>query len=116
MAQQIYTSIGGRQKNKRKRLFIILVCIAAAIVLGLAAVGFIVGSDGEAHLGVSQAIAENVQLKQQIDTLNSEIERLNAEVERLGGELAARPTSAPETTASPLPSASPEAVSPRGYY
>lgn len=113
MAQQIYTSIGGRQKNKGRKLLIALLCAAVAIVVFLGVVGIIVGSDGEEHLQVSEAIAENVQLKQQIDTLNAEIERLNAEVERLGGELASRPTASPEETAGP--SASPEGISPRDY-
>lgn len=122
MAQQIYVNLGGKKKSRGTKILIILACIAAAAVIALAAIGFIVGSDGDSHLEVSQAIAENVQLKQQIDALNAEIERLNGEIEHLGGELAERPTAAPETTAKPggadaaMPLSSPEAVSPRGYY
>lgn len=122
MAQQIYVNLGGKKKSRSTKILIILGCVALAIIIALAAIGIIVNSDGDKHLEVSQAIAENVQLKQEIDALKGEVERLNGEVERLGGELAARPTPEPEATASPMPggaispSASPEAVSPRGYY
>lgn len=116
MAQQIYTSIGGKQKNKGRRIAIIIICIVAAFFAAIGVIGLITDSQSSEHLAVSEAIAENVQLKQQVDYLNGEIERLNSEVERLGGELAARPTIAPEPSVSPEPTASPDTVSPRGYY
>ena len=115
MAQQIYVNLGGKKKSRGTKILIILGCIALAIIIALAVIGMIVNSDGDSHLEVSQAIAENVQLKQEIDTLKGEIERLNSEVERLGGELAARPTIAPEATASPEPEEV-NSISPRGYY
>lgn len=116
MAQQIYTSIGGKQKNKGRRLAVVIICVVAAFFVGIGIIGLITDSQSSAHLEVSEAIAQNVQLKQQIDYLNGEVERLNSEVERLGGELAARPTIAPETSVSPEPTATPDTVSPRGYY
>lgn len=116
MAQQIYTSIGGKQKNKGRRIAVVIICVVAAFFVGIGIIGLITDSQSSAHLEVSEAIAENVQLKQQIDYLNGEVERLNAEVERLGGELAARPAAEPEPSASPEPSAEPDAVSPRDYY
>lgn len=116
MAQQIYTSIGGKQKNKGRRIAVVIICAVAAFFVGIGVIGLITDSQSSAHLEVSEAIAENVQLKQQIDYLNGEVERLNGEVERLGGELALRPTAAPDTPASPEPAATPDTVSPRGYY
>lgn len=116
MAQQIYTSIGGKQKNKGRRIAVVIICVVAAFFVGIGVIGLITDSQSSAHLEVSEAIAENVQLKQQIDYLNGEVERLNGEIERLGGELAARPTAAPETPASPEPTAAPDTVSPRNYY
>ncbi len=113
MAQQIYTSIGSKQKSKGSKIIIAILCVAAAILIGLGTVGIIVGSQSDERAQVSEAVAENVQLKQQIDYLNSEVERLNSVVERLGGELASRPE-APVQTATPTPATNrPQGVSPR---
>lgn len=113
MAQQIYTSISSKQKRKGGKLIIAILCVAAAILIGLGTVGIIVGSQSDGRTQVSEAVAENVQLKQQIDFLNGEVERLNAEVERLGGELALRPE-APAPTVTPAPAADrTQGVSPR---
>lgn len=112
MAQQIYTSIGSKQKKKGRKLIIVLICIAAALLIGLGIVGAIAGSQSDTRAQVSEAVAENTQLKQQIDYLNGEVERLNAEIERLGSELASRPVS---PTAAPTPNntASDGRISPR---
>ncbi len=113
MAQQIYTSIGSKQKKKGSKVIIAVLCVAAAILIALGTVGIIVGSQSDTRAQVSEAVAENVQLKQQIDFLNSEVERLNAEVESLNGELAARPA-APAPTETPAPAANGgQGVSPR---
>lgn len=116
MAQQIYTSLSGKQKKKWRKAVIIPMSIAAAVLAGLSAVGLITGSQSDEHFTVAEAVAENVQLKQQNDYLTSEVERLSAEVERLGGELAARPVVI-EPTQQPLPaSGGTSGISPRGYY
>lgn len=116
MAQQIYTSISGKQKKKRRKAVIIPLSIAAAVLVGLAVVGLITGSQNDEHFTVAEAVAENVQLKQQNDYLKSEVERLSAEVERLGGELAAIAIT-PEPTQQPAETDDETlGISPRGYY
>lgn len=116
MAQQIYTSLLGKQKKKWKKAVIIPLIIAAAVLVGLAVVGLITGSQSDEHFAVAEAVAENVQLKQQNDYLKSEVERLNAEVERLGGELASRVLLPAATQQPAAANDNTSPISPRGYY
>jgi cell division protein FtsB len=122
MAQQIYGNLNGKQNKKGKKFLIIIICIAALVIIALAALGLTIGAGSAGHQQISAAIEENTQLKREIDQLNEEIERLNTEIERLGGELEARPTVTPETYTAPNgavnqlnPTSSPTAVSPRDY-
>lgn len=116
MAKEIYGKISGKQKRKGEKVLIIAACVVGAVIIALAIIGIVVGADSAHHREISSSIAENSDLKQQVEELNAKIEDLNKKIDELGGELAARPTVAPEETPAPSvsPSPSPAArVSPR---
>lgn len=122
MAQQIYGNVNGKQKKRGKKILIILICAAAVVIIGLAAIGLTLGSQSSERTQISDAIAENTQLRQQVDELYDEIDSLNEEIARLGGELESRPTIEPESTGVPedeilgiIPTSTPSIVSPRSY-
>ncbi len=118
MLNEKYGKIGGNQKRKGEKPLIIAACIVAAVIVALAVIGIVVGADSAHHREITGAIAENTELKKQIEDLNAQIEDLNKQIDTLGGELAARPTPVPEETqapsASPSVSPAPQRVSPRG--
>ena len=61
------------KKKSKKRIIIAVICVAAAVFLALMVVGIIAGSMSGERETISNAVSENVQLKQQIDTLNTQI-------------------------------------------
>lgn len=90
-----YTSINSKKPSKLRRLLIVLAVLAVLALVFLWVVGAIAGSDSAENQNISAAVAENVQLKQQVAELQQQITDLQAQIDGLNGELAARPTIEP---------------------
>lgn len=90
-----YTSINSKKTSKLRKVIIILAIIVAAALVFLWVVGAIAGSDSAENQNISAAVAENVQLKQQVAELQQQITDLQTQIDSLNSDLAARPTIAP---------------------
>ena len=96
--------IGNFNINRKKKGNKLLIAAAVIVILFFAVVcyiGIVAGSHGEAMQEISSAVAENTQLKQQINEQNGEIAKLREEVASLNAQLEARPTAPP--VSSPIP-------------
>lgn len=88
-------------KKKGNKLLVVICCVAAMIFIAVCIIGIVAGSNGESMQHISAAVAENTQLKEQINELNAEISRLNEEIVSLGSQLEARPTAPPQMSEPP---------------
>jgi len=84
----------------------VLIIAAAVILAALYIIGLTLGSNSRGRSEVSQAVAENRELRDsltakddRINELEAEVKRLKGEVERLNDEIAAMPTLPPELPA-----------------
>lgn len=102
---QVY-SISNKKKSKWKKSIVIIIVILGIVFIGISAVGIIAGSDSAENRNISAAVAENVQLKQQIEELNMQISELEAQIDGLNADLSARPTIEP-TPYAPMQSTDP---------
>lgn len=96
----VYGNFNINKKKKKNKLWIAVVCIAAVLAALVCYIGIVAGSDSEGMRQISSAVAENTQLKEQVNELNAEISRLNEEIASLAAQLEARPTAAPAMPAS----------------
>ncbi len=101
------------KKTGRKKILIVLICVAAAVLLALMVIGIIAGNMSDEKTTISDAVSENVQLKQQIDDLNAQLDEKQAMIDELQAELDARPTQAPEPTAAAEDESAQRQTSPR---
>lgn len=85
----------GRKKGAGRKILIICICVFAVVFLSISAVGLIAGYDGEKRQGISDAISENEQLKQEVSKQKAEIEKLKEQNEELEDELENRPSASP---------------------
>lgn len=95
----VYGNFNINKKKKKNKIWIAVACIAAALAAMVCYIGIVAGSDSEGMRQISSAVAENTQLKEQVNELNAEIARLNEEIASLTAQLEARPTAAPEMPA-----------------
>lgn len=104
------------KKNKRKKIVTVILCSAAAIAAAVYVIGLIAHTGGERAEVISSAVAENIQLKEQISEMNDRIAFLEQENENLSARLALAPTPAPQESNAPqTPEPTPEQnMSPRG--
>lgn len=70
-------------KKKVKKPVVVLCVIAAVIFVLISAIGIFMNSDTDRKNEIYGAVAENVELKNQITTMQKEIDRLNEEIARL---------------------------------
>lgn len=107
------------KSKKPKKIITVLCVIAAAVIALFGAIGIIAGSGGEERQAVSDAISENIELKQKLSDMQETVDGLNQKIEDLETELRQRPTFTPKPSApimqnSPSPSPSPsEQTAPR---
>ena len=66
-------------KKKVKKPVVVLCVIAAVIFVLISAIGIFMNSDTDRKNEIYGAVAENVELKNQITTMQKEIDRLNEE-------------------------------------
>ena len=69
-----------RKKNKTLK---IIALIDALILIGIYALGLTLGSDSEGRVAISDAIEENVRLKQELVQKDNRINELSARIEEL---------------------------------
>lgn len=81
--------------RRHKKLIKIVIGIIITIIAAFCVLGIVVGSDNENRQSVSSAVRENVQLKMEINELNSKIEELEKQIQDLNDELSVRPTAVP---------------------
>lgn len=110
-----YRMYTNKKKRKGKKLLIVLICIAAVCLAGLAVIGLTVGEGSISREDVSLAVSENIELKKQISEQQEQIDTLNKKIDDLTEELNARPTIEPTPYAPPnaaivSPSPSPNAA------
>ena len=110
--------IYGLKQRKKKRWWLIPVIAVAVILAVILTVGIILGITNDERRTISAAVSENAELHRQIDDLNAQIAELNEQLYLVQGELAARPTTAPEETGEPSETDAPPSytgTSPRNY-
>ena len=72
-----------RHGRKNKRILIAAVTVIGIVLLVVMAIGIIAGADNERSREISEAIAENTQLKQTVMDQQEQINSLSAELEML---------------------------------
>ena len=84
----------------------VLIIAAAILVAALYIVGLTLGSKSEGKSEITQAVAENRELRdslaakdERINELEAEVKNLKGDVERLKAEIASMPTLPPEAPA-----------------
>ena len=70
----------GSKKKKRKRILIVLAVVILALIY---AVGLTLGSDSDSRVAISEAIEENVRLKQELADKDEIINGLNERIKEL---------------------------------
>jgi len=85
-----YIGYGSRKKKRKKILIVVAIVIFALIY----AVGMTLGSESESRVAISEAIEENVRLKQELADKDEIINELNERIKEL--ENAPEPTQAPQ--------------------
>ncbi|MCD8391316.1 MAG: hypothetical protein LUD03_05710 [Firmicutes bacterium] len=101
----------GNNKKKKRKLWLIPVCIIAALLLAVFVLGIILNITNADRESIVAAVEENTELKQQIAELEEQVESLQAENAELNTQIEAlptpeptiEPTDEPETSASPQP-------------
>ena len=112
MPETIYKSYGKPKKSRLKKILTVVLVICVVFLLAVGVLGIIKGSDSEQRRNVSDAIAENTQLKSRISELEEQVAQLEEQVNALSGELEAIPTQVPEE---PVPQ-EPQEQSPRQQF
>lgn len=107
----VYGNFNINKKKKKNKIWIAVVCIVIVLAALVCYIGIVAGSDGESMQQISSAVAENTQLKEQVNALNAEIVRLNEEIASLTAQLEASPTAEPEMPASTADTANNAGVS-----
>lgn len=95
------------RKRKGRKVIIAVICAVIVLLAVIYYIGMTVGSDSNEMQQISSAVAENIQLKEQISELNEQIERQRREIENLEEQLESRPTEAPIIEGSQPPEVSP---------
>ena len=72
-----------RSNKKVKKPMVIIGVIAAFILVVIMFIGIIAGSDSAENRNISAAIAENTQLKQQLEDAYAQIDTLSEEIARM---------------------------------
>ncbi len=90
-----YGNFNLNRKRNGKKIIIAVASIAVIILALVFYIGLTAGSESEDMERISSAVAENVQLKQQISELNNEIAKKQQEIDDLNAQLELRPTIAP---------------------
>lgn len=107
-----------KDKGLRKRpILLTVILIIAVIFAAICIIGVTLGSDSEKRQSVSQAVKENVELKQQMSEKDERISELEKENEELRAQIDAMPTAAPTpqpAEQSPTPAPTAQVSSPRG--
>lgn len=94
---EYYKSLTGKKKMKKwKKTLITVLIIFAIILIFLGTIGILRGSKSEEYQNISAAVAENIQLKQQIEDLQGEINQLNEELSIARAAVQATPEPTPE--------------------
>lgn len=70
-------TVGGKKKNKALRNVIIVVAVIAA---GLYVIGLTLGSSSESRVAISEAIAENTRLKEELREKDARINELSERI------------------------------------
>ena len=84
-----------RNNNKVKKPLKLIGIIAAFILAVIMFIGIIAGSDSAENRNISAAIAENTQLKQQLEDAYAQIDTLSAEIARMREQIEAMPSPSP---------------------
>lgn len=73
-------TVGGKKKNKALRNVLI---VAVVLVVGLYVLGLTLGSDSESRVAISEAIAENTRLKEELREKDARINELSERIAEL---------------------------------
>ncbi len=94
---EYYKSLSGKKRMKKwKKTLIIVLIIVVLILIFLGTIGILRGSNSAERQNISAAVAENIQLKQQIEDLQGEINQLNEELSIARAAVQATPEPSPE--------------------